>query len=128
VHRVVGEELPDLDTYVIDAADREDGSGEALLLMVSLSSYDEQDRALGQDTYCISTAQGATIYGGLTRCVLQFDSLTLGFEPEAAHALEVPLDIILPLRVDPADIRILYDGLRRVLERASTPVSVISYL
>jgi hypothetical protein len=125
---VTGEELPDLDSYVLGIADRDDGSGEVLILSVGLSPYDEQDRSLGMNTYCISTSDGATVYGGLISCVLRFDTLTLGFDAEAARTLGIPMDITLPLRIDPAAVYTLQAGLNRILERASNPVRITSYL
>jgi hypothetical protein len=57
---------------VVGLAENDDGSGESPVFATALTVFDEQDRALGQDTSSVSTAWGATVYGGLQvqgRCV-----------------------------------------------------------
>jgi hypothetical protein len=128
VRRVAAEEVPDLDSYVVGLAEHENGEGTALIFQVPLGPFDDQDRALKMDTYYISDAYGATVYGGLTRCMLRSDALILGFSAEAAETFAVPTDVVLPLRVDPKAVSILHEGLRRVFARASTPVPIITHL
>ena len=80
------EELDELNTLVLGLSDTQDGSGNILILERGLS-FDEQDVALGQDTYSISTASGATVYGGIMRSVLDERLLTIELTAEAAGAL-----------------------------------------
>lgn len=124
VRRIAVEELDDVDTFVVGLAEHEDGSGEALLLMASLTVADEQDRALGQDTYCVSTAWGATVYGGMTECALRGDLLLLRFDAVAAETLGIGQDCRFRLRVDPGSVERLKDGLRAVLSTGHPPVQV----
>lgn len=126
VYHVAVEELADVDTFIVGLAETEVGDGPSLLLSIVLLPSDEQDHALGLDTYCVSTGGGATVYGGLTRCVLQDDALTLGFTPVAAKTLGLPLQMRLPLHVKHETIARLRDGLRRIFSPPSrSPTNLI---
>lgn len=97
------------------------GAGQTLLFQVALS-FDEQDRSLGMDTYSVTNASGATVYGGVTHCVLTGDLLTLRFDAASALALGSAAVCHLQLAVDAASVAALREGLRRVLTTGnSTP-------
>ncbi len=115
VRRITVEALDDLNTYVVGIAENMDGSGQTLLLQTALTPIDEQDRTLNMETYCVSTAWGATVYGGVTSCALQDDLLTLGLDPRAAETLGIGQDCRFRLRVDQDSIEQLKQGLRTVL-------------
>lgn len=119
------EELPDVETLAVGLTEAEDGNGPSLLFSIPTLPYDEQDRALGQDTYCVVSETGATVYGGLSACVLRDDVLILGFTAIAATALDLPRMLQLPLHVDAAAIAELRDGLRRVFSRTATPPATL---
>jgi hypothetical protein len=53
---VAAVELPELETFAVVLAEEPDG-GERLELQKAFS-FDEQDRRLGMDTYCLSTETG----------------------------------------------------------------------
>jgi len=97
VRRIVVENLADLDTYVVGLAEKEDGSGGPLLLQTAVAAADEQDHALGMDTYGVSTAWGASVYSGVCvcqakrgpGCVLRDDLLILRFTAVAVEMLGV---------------------------------------
>ncbi len=126
VYHVAVEELIDVDTFVVGLAEAEVGDGASLLISIALLPYDEQDRALGQDTYCISTEGGATVYGGLTRCVLHNNALLLGLTPDAATTLGLPTQTRFPLTIDHATVARLRAGLQRIFSRAaSLPADLI---
>lgn len=107
-------EEPDENTVTVGIAENADGLGRALLFQLVLS-FDEQDRRLHQDTYCVCVAGGATTYGGITRCVLVDDELVLHFTATAATALGIGLKCRFTLQTDPAAVERLRTGLRRVL-------------
>ena len=107
------EELDELNTLVLGLSDTQDGSGNILILERGLS-FDEQDVALGQDTYSISTASGATVYSGITRCVIKDRVLTLDFSAEAADSLGITHTCQFPLELDLGSIERLREGLRRL--------------
>jgi hypothetical protein len=124
VRRIAVEELRDLDTYVVGIAENADGSGDALLLQTALTVITEQDRALDMDTYCISTAWGATVCGGVTACALQDDLLTLEFDPPTAETLGISQECRFHLRVDQGRIEELKQGLRTVLATGHPAIHV----
>ncbi len=124
VRRIAIEELRDLDTYVVGIAENEDGSGESLLFQTAITAAEEQDRALGMDTYCVSTAWGATVYGGVMACALRDDLLTLKFDPPAAETLGISQECRFRLRVDQDRIEQLKQGLRTVLSTGHPPIHV----
>jgi Immunity protein 10 len=114
VRRAGVSETPELNCVTVGIAEDEDGSGRALLSQLALR-FDEQDRRLGQDTYCVCDEAGAAAYGGVTRCVLAGDELVVHFTAAAAATLDLAGECRFPLRVDPAAVEALRTGLRRVL-------------
>jgi hypothetical protein len=62
---VGAEEMTDNNCYVVVLAEHSDAGGRRLELQSSLS-YDEQEKSLGQDAYCLCTETGACHYGGVT--------------------------------------------------------------
>ena len=66
--------------------------------------FDEQDRELGMDTYCLVRG-GANYYGGLIAYELSDLSLSLSLTEGAAEVLELPESFEIPL--DPASIALL---------------------
>ena len=113
------EEPEETNTLVLGLSDIQDGSGNTLIIERGLS-YDEQDAALGQDTYSISTASGATVYSGIIRCVSNDQVLTLDFTAEAADGLGITHTCQFPLELDLGSIERLRKGLRRVFEDESS--------
>src|SRR5262245_23669612 len=73
-----------------------------------------QDRRLGLDTYCLSVPSGATAYGGVVRCSIDGNVLSLVLTPETADVLGVPGECRFPLRVDAQTVERLRRALRTV--------------
>jgi len=121
VCRIAVEELDELKAFVVGLAENLDGSGKSLLLSTTLTVFDDQDRALDEGTYSISTEWGATTYGGLTGCVRRSDVLTLTFDTDAAETLGIGCECRLQLHVDDQSIAALQQGLRRVFATARVP-------
>jgi hypothetical protein len=84
---VAAEEITEANTYVVMLAERED-DGARLEIQKALV-FDDEDRASGEDTYCLCTEDGATHYGGIASWSVSSNSLTLQLEPEAAEELGV---------------------------------------
>lgn len=95
-HVLSAEELTDLNTFAVVLAEAPDGTGHRLELQRSLS-FDEQDRRSGQNTYCVSTEEGATHYGGVTSWALDADRLELTLDAEAEAALGVNRGFLVEL-------------------------------
>src|ERR1700733_9273835 len=73
-------------------------SGDTMEIQKSLS-FDEQDRALGMDTYCI-VRDGSSHYGGLEAWRIVDGSLSLTLTEGAAATLELPSEFEIPIDED----------------------------
>jgi len=104
----------DDETLWVALGENQDSSGRAIVFQRA-RYFDEQDRALGMDTYCISDAMGATVYGGVLRYRLDENILTLHLTPETATVLAMNNPYRCALQTTPAMIAQLRFGLRRVL-------------
>lgn len=113
VTMVAAEQLDDLNAYVVVLSEQADGTGERIEFQRALS-FDDQDRELGQDTYCICVASGATTYGGVRACILSGLSLRLRLSPEAADELGSPQEVEVELRTVPEALVALREGLLRI--------------
>src|SRR5829696_9724689 len=107
------ETLTELNTFVLAMAEDVDGSGHRIELQRSLK-FDDQDRALGLDTYCVCLASGASHYGGIRSCVLNGRRLSIEFTEEASTELSIEPSIDIILRVDEDAVAQVRDGLRRI--------------
>jgi hypothetical protein len=72
---------------VVLAADK-DGSGDQVEIS-RLISFDDQDRALKQDTYSITVNYGPTCYGGIVSWSVESGFVTLNLSSEASRELGV---------------------------------------
>ncbi|MEM6291851.1 MAG: Imm10 family immunity protein [Myxococcota bacterium] len=94
-------------------AEEESGDG-ARVELQRATRFDDQDRALGQDTYCLSLHTGASVYGGVVRWTPTPGSLELVLSQEAANAPE--LDTELTIEFDAERSTDLEKWLPKVLE------------
>ncbi len=108
-------EVGDPPVLVASVAEEPDGSGVRLEFQRA-SVFDDQDRRLGMDTYCICTGEGATHYGGVERMDDDEDGVNIALNPEAASRLHVPDAFRIRLAVAPEARAAFLDGLRRVIE------------
>jgi hypothetical protein len=113
---MAAQELHDLNAFVVVLAEDPDGSGARLELQKALS-FDEQDRMLGMDTYCLCTEAGAACYGGVTAWTVGPNALEIRLDADAAETLGTPgFAIDFP----PEEYTALRDGLARVLGQPVT--------
>lgn len=96
--------------FCVVMAEDEDGNGTTLELQVA-HSFDEQDRKLGMDTYCI-VLDGSTHYGGVTEWLLTPALLDVRLDEEAARVLEVDGFLV---ELDASAPKTLLDDVTRVL-------------
>ena len=68
------------DVHALVIAEQPDGSGTRFEVQRS-GTFDEQDRTLGMDTYCLVMDSGASHYGGV-----------IGWHVDEANVLRVTLD------------------------------------
>ena len=79
----------DLNAQYLVLAEHADGSGRRLEIQRALDS-DEQDVALGHDTYCFVTDDQVTHYGGAVAWTLEGPVLDLDLTVEASRAIGAP--------------------------------------
>lgn len=96
-------------------AEGESGDG-ARVELQRATTFDDQDRALGHDTYCLGLHTGASIYGGVTAWSLTPGRLTLALSKEATEALDV--DAELTIDFDAQLVAGVEEWLPKVLEAA----------
>jgi Immunity protein 10 len=75
-----------LNAQYLVLAEHADGNGRWLEIQRSLQ-VDEQDQALGQDTYCLVTEEQATHYGGVLDWRIDGSTLDLDLTEEACRVL-----------------------------------------
>ena len=98
---------------------REQDGGWVLVFSLPDTS-DDQAAFLGMDTYCISTPDGATFYGGIESAKLDGAELELRLAAEAAAALGMPTDLLLRF-TDRAEAEAARAGFRRVGVTTTAP-------
>ena len=108
---VAAVEIPEHATFTVILAEDPDGDGERLEFQKAFS-FDEQDRRLGMDTYCLCTVEG-TAYGGVTSWTLTPDSLEVRLDARTAEVLGVEGGFRVGF--PPAYLQTLREGLERVL-------------
>jgi hypothetical protein len=114
----VAEEQADINTFTVGLAEQESGEGEHLLLQRALR-FTNQDRRLGQATYCVVTPSG-TAYGGIVSCVLEKGMLDLRLNPSTANKLGAR-ELVITLQMGESSISRLRDGLRRIFPHDDRP-------
>lgn len=117
VARAAGvDEEPDYEYFSAGVSENSDGTGFVLLFLCGLDEPDEQDVALGMDSYCVVTADEGTAYGCVTEVVLADNVLRMVVRPEALEPLGLDdPEIEAVLDVDQESVDRLRDGLRLVL-------------
>ena len=79
-------EIAELNTLVCVLAERRDGRGARLEIQRSIV-FDVQDKARGMETYCVSTEDGASHYGGIVSWSVDEELLTIVLDAPAAEEL-----------------------------------------
>jgi hypothetical protein len=102
--------------YVLGVRETRDHESWALPFMECTDAEDEQQVALGMDTYCLVVDPGqATHYGGARECEIDELRLRLVLTEDAATALGLPADACFAFDLTPRQVDMLRRGLRRVL-------------
>ena len=117
VRAVTVQKLPEDNTFVVALAEEPGGGGRLLMFQLG-AAFDEQDVALGQDTYCLCDEMGTTVYGGVTSCVLAGNLLTIHLDTESATALRTGQECRLRLLVDSRSVERVAEGLRKIFVEA----------
>lgn len=69
-------------------AEREDSSGWNLVLERA-STFTEKESRDGQDTYCITTEAGESVYGGVISWAVESNKLLLTLDERVSESLEI---------------------------------------
>lgn len=104
----------ELDVLEAGFAGNGNGTGFAFIVMRSADEPDDDDVRMGWDSYCLTTADGLTYYGGLESVALEDRRLVLRLSSEAADTLELDRDVEVELQVDAderRDFRELFPGI-----------------
>src|ERR1700683_3625488 len=107
--------LPHLNSQVVVLAEEPDGDGARLEISRSLT-HTKQDRDLGQDTYCLSTQTGATVYGGVRSYTFEGSTLTVRLDSQARDVLGVPGEFSIILEADKPTIESVRSALVEILD------------
>jgi hypothetical protein len=111
---LVATDLPDLNVFSVVLAENRDGGGRRLEIQRS-TSFSEQDKKLGQDTYCISTDAGASHYGGISSWRLVENRLEIQLDAQAAMVLGVSGGFAVRFEASEEERGSLREGLLKVL-------------
>jgi hypothetical protein len=106
------------DEYCLVAAvaERDDGTGRALMFQAGDEPPDEQDVRLGQDTHCLVTENHGTAYGCVRELTLDGDRLHVIIARDALAALGLDdAEIRVHLAVEAHSVEVLREYLRRIL-------------
>lgn len=79
-------------------ADQESGD---VVEIQRADQFDDQDRSLGMDTYCV-VRDGRTAYGGITAWDIDSGTLAVHLSGVAQEALDLPSTLAIPIDDDGA--------------------------
>ena len=106
------------DEYCLVAAvaEREDGTGRALMFQAGEEPPDEQDVRLGMDTYCVVTDDQGTAYGCVRELSIDGDRMRVVVSDEALADLGLSHGVIqVRLAVPSESVEVLREYLGRIL-------------
>lgn len=106
------EELEELEAFVVVLAEMPDGDGARLEIQRGLT-FDPQNEALGQNTYCLCTQTGATHYGGVQSWRLDDGLLLISLDEMAASTLGVDQQVSIELRLSDQALQAVAEGIAR---------------
>ncbi len=114
VARVAG--VDDEYCLVAAVAERDDGTGRALIFQADLEPPDEQEIGLGMDTYCLVTEGHGTAYGCVCELTIDGDRMNVVLSPDALADLDLDdATIQVELAVEAHAVEVLRDYLGRIL-------------
>lgn len=107
----------DHDVLLVGLAENADLGGWQLIFQRA-DEFDDQDVALGMDTYCIvSGNQEGTIYGGVVDWEPIGNTIDFSFTPDAAAELGMAINTRIRLEGSEAQVGQVVAGLRRILAK-----------
>jgi hypothetical protein len=112
-HTFVGEDAEN-ELFMVVFAEEEGEQGERLGIQRAFA-FDDQDRSLGQDTYCLVSREGVS-YGGVTSWSLTGKVLTLALDETCSEALAADGGYEILIEADGDKLEAIRAGLKRALE------------
>ena len=106
-------ELSELNSFAVILEERADGTGRRIEIQKALS-FDDQDRRLNQDTYCVSTETGASFYGGVASWNLEDRVLRIELSEMASKTLGIATQVTITLD-EPHELSSIAQALEAVL-------------
>lgn len=97
-------------------AENLDGSGRSISFQRTIHSVDQDEVEMGLDSYCVSTQEGATIYGPVRAVHFDHGVLIFSFDTEDASILGLDETVEIELAVAEAEIDGIRAELRDVLD------------
>lgn len=108
--------LAGVEVNFLDVGFSEDrDNGRSLSFQRGLEDVDEDDAAMGLDSYCVTTDAGRTVYGGVEEAELGDGVLRLRLAADKAASLRVDPNIELELALEDRLRAEVIDNLRSVL-------------
>lgn len=107
-------EVPELDCRMVLFAQEFNTPFRTLEIQASYR-YDDRDRALGTDTYCLVVDGGGPIYGGVTRWEVTSREVRLQLTPRAAHLLAIPEQVRIPFDLEAGERERLREAMLEML-------------
>ncbi|CAN7562029.1 Imm10 family immunity protein [Pseudoxanthomonas sp. LjRoot143] len=107
-------EQPDGEFHLVGFADQKFDTRFYLMLQRALD-HDEQDRALGMDTYHVEWCdQGMSGYGGISRFLLSPTGVEVSFEPQAAVDLDGMEHLSISFQLSHSEFLVLREALGNI--------------
>ena len=107
-------EVDDLGVFLVVLAENRDGSGRRVEIQRA-NAFDEQDKSLGHDTYCVVMDTGACCYGGVASWRVEDGRVEMLLDRVAADELGVTDGVRVLIAASEEEQRVLAEGLARAL-------------
>ncbi len=111
--------LADVNTHVVVVAQDPDGDGGAKLEISRSLTHTQQDRELGQDTYCLCVNSGPTVYGGMLAYHLEGSILSIELDERAERELGIDSNFSILLDVEQSLIEAVRTALASILREVN---------
>ncbi|WP_426502824.1 Imm10 family immunity protein [Dactylosporangium sp. McL0621] len=101
---------------VAAVAERDDGTGRALIFQAGSEPPDDQDVRLGMDTYCLVTETHGTAYGCVRELSISGDRMRVVVAADALADLDLDdTEIVVQLAADARSVEVFREYLARIL-------------
>ena len=113
----VADVIDDNGVRIVGITEDPDNDEARSLMFMDGPSYTNQDRRLGQDTYCVCDEQQRIAYGAVESYHVTNTALVLNLTENGSDSLDLPRQMILELKLNDHDVDVLRNGLSRIIDR-----------